>query len=180
MIAAAPCELAVSAVARKLVTLGRISGVFGVRGWVKVESYTEPRTNVVEYDVWTLRSRGQDRAIEVEEGQGHGNQVVAKLRGVDDRDVARSLVGAEILVERDRLPPCAPGEYYWTDLEGLEVRTPRGEVLGKVDHLLATGSNDVLVLTGEPERLIPFVLGSVIHRVDLEAGFLVADWATED
>ena len=180
MTAAAPCELAVSAAAPKLVTLGRISGVFGVRGWVKVVSYTEPRSNVVEYAIWTLRARGNDRVVEVETGQDHGNQVVAKLRGVDDRDRARELVGAEILVERNRLPPCAPGEFYWVDLEGLEVRTPGGEVLGKVDHLLATGSNDVLVVDGQQQRMIPFLVGSVIQRVDLEAGYLVADWLAED
>jgi 16S rRNA processing protein RimM len=170
----------VSAVARKLVTLGRISGVFGVKGWVKVVSYTEPRTNVVEYDVWILRSLGRDLSVDVEEGQGHGGQIVAKLRGIDDRDRARELVGAEILVDRNRLPPCAPGEFYWVDLEGLEVRTPGGEVLGKVDHLLATGSNDVLVLEGHPQRLIPFLVGSVIRHVDLDAGYLVADWVVED
>jgi 16S rRNA processing protein RimM len=169
----------VSARAPKLLTLGRISGVFGVKGWVKVESYTEPRDNVVGFDVWTLRLRGVTRNIEVEEGQGHGSQVVAKLRGIDDRDRARELVGAEILVERDRLPPCGPGEYYWTDLEGLEVRTPAGEVLGKVERLLQTGSNDVLVLAGKPERLIPFLLGSVIQAVDVAAGFIVADWTPD-
>jgi 16S rRNA processing protein RimM len=176
VIASAPCDLAVSARTHKLVTLGRISGVFGVKGWVKVLSYTEPRSNVVGYGVWTLRSHGVDRRVEVEEGRSHGKQVVAKLRGVEGRDRARELIGADILVGRERLPACAAGEYYWTDLEGLEVRTVVGEVLGTVDHLLATGSNDVLVLTGQPQRLIPFVRGSVIREVDLEAGFIVADW----
>jgi 16S rRNA processing protein RimM len=169
----------VSASAPKLLTLGRISGVFGIKGWVKVESYTEPRDNVVGFDVWTLQLRGVTRNIEVEDGQGHGRQVVAKLRGIDDPDRARELVGAEILVERDRLPPCVPGEYYWTDLEGLEVRNPKGEVLGKVERLLHTGSNDVLVLAGKPERLIPFLMGSVIQAVDIEAGYIVADWTTD-
>ena len=168
-----------SAGAPKLLTLGRISGVFGVKGWVKVESYTEPRDNVVGFDVWTLQLRGVTRNIEVEEGQGHGSQVVAKLRGIDDRDRARELIGAEILVERHRVPPCAPGEYYWTDLEGLEVRTPNGEVLGKVERLLHTGSNDVLVVAGQQERLIPFLTGSVIQTVDIEGGYIVADWTTE-
>lgn len=169
-----------SAKARKLVTVGRVSGVFGVKGWVKVESYTEPRDNVVRFGVWTLQLRGVTTAIEVEQGQAHGTQVVAKLRGIDDRDKARELVGAEIAVEREELPPCGPGEYYWTDLEGLEVRTPSGEVLGTVERLLATGSNDVLVLAGKPERLIPFLMGSVIQTVDLETGVIVADWSADD
>ena len=179
MIARAPCDLAVSARTHKLLTLGRISGVFGVKGWVKVNSYTEPRDNVVGYGVWTLRLHGVDSRIEVEEGQSHGKQVVAKLRGVDDRDEARAFIGADILIERERLPPCGVGEYYWIDLEGLEVRTLTGEVLGTVDHLLATGSHDVLVLAGKPQRLIPFVLDRVIRDVDLAAGRIVADWSPD-
>ncbi len=91
----------------------------------------------------------------------------------------REWIGAEIFVARAALPECAPDEYYWTDLEGLEVRTPTGERLGTVDHLLATGSNDVLVLAGAPQRLIPFVLGTVIRNVDLEGGFIVADWSPD-
>jgi len=166
-----------SAHTRKLITLGRISGVFGVKGWVKIHSYTEPRDNIVAFGAWTLRRRGVENAMELEEGRSHGSNVVAKLRGVDDRERARELIGAEIVVERSALPECGPGEYYWTDLEGLEVVTTGGERLGKVDHLMATGGgHDVLVLTGEPERLIPFVRGEVIQAVDLDAGLIVADW----
>ncbi len=179
MIARAPCDSAVSAKTGKLVTLGRISGVFGVKGWVKVHSFTEPRDNIVGFGVWTLRHRGAVSAMELEDGRGHGGNVVAKLRGVDDRDRARELVGADICVARASLPECGPGEYYWTDLEGLEVRTPGGESLGVVDHLVATGANDVLVLAGEPQRMIPFVIGEVIRRVDLDAGLIVADWSPE-
>ena len=120
-------------------TLGRISGVYGVRGWIKVHSYTEPRDNVVGFGRWTLRSRGEERAVEVEDGRAQGASVVAKLRGVDNRDAARELIGADIAVERSALPACEPGEYYWADLEGLEVVTPAGDRLGTVDHLVATG-----------------------------------------
>jgi len=169
----------VSANTRKLVTLGRISGVFGVRGWVKVHSYCEPRANIVGFGVWTVRQRGEERTVEIEDGRAQGARVVAKLRGVDDRDHARALVGAEIVVERTALPKCEPGEYYWTDLEGLTVVTPGGARLGAVDHLVATGGHDVLVLAGQPERLIPFVPGAVIRSVDLDARVIVADWSPE-
>jgi 16S rRNA processing protein RimM len=169
----------VSANPGKWVTLGRISGVFGVKGWLKVQSYTEPRDNVARFDVWTLRMNGADRTFEVEEGQSHAGGVVAKLRGLDDRDRAREWVGAEIVVERERLPALAANEFYWTDLEGLEVRTTRGEVLGTVDHLLATGAHDVLVLGGAKEHLIPFILGSVVKQVDLESGLIVVDWSPD-
>jgi 16S rRNA processing protein RimM len=173
------CDSAVSAKPQTLVTLGRISGVFGVKGWVKVHSYTDPRDNIVGFAAWTLRRSGIQSTVELEDGRSHGGNVVAKLRGVDDREQARELIGAEVFVERAELPACRPGEYYWTDLEGLEVRAMNGEVLGRVDHLVATGANDVLVLSGERPRLIPFVVGDVIRSVDLDAGVIVADWSPE-
>lgn len=169
-----------SAKTAKWVTVGRISGVFGVKGWLKVQSYTEPRANIVGFDVWTLRMSGAERLFEVEDGQGQAGKVAAKLRGIDDPDRAREWVGADIVIERERLPKTQTDEFYWTDLEGLEVRTTAGLTLGRVAHLLATGANDVLVLDGTPERLIPFVLGSVVKHVDLEAGSIVVDWAADD
>jgi 16S rRNA processing protein RimM len=159
--------------------LGRVSGVFGVKGWLKIESYTEPRVNVVGFSPWMLTLRGARSEAHVERGGPNGNGVIAKLRGVDDRDSAYAYVGAEIAVPRDRLPALPPGEYYWTDLEGLEVRALDGAVLGRVDHVLATGAHDVLVLAGRPERLIPFVPERVIRDVDLDAGVIVADWSAE-
>lgn len=167
-----------SAKTDKLVMLGRISGVHGVKGWVKVHSYTEPRANVASFSVWTVSQRGVTSLLEVEDSRSGGGNVVVKLKGIDDRDDARAWIGAEIAVERAALPECAPGEYYWTDLEGLEVRTVDGVELGKVDHLLATGGNDVLVLD-RADRMIPFVPGTVIRSVDLEAGVIVADWQDE-
>ena len=169
-----------SAKPTKWVTLGRVSGVFGVKGWLKVQSYTEPRDNIVRLAVWTLRMNGADRTFEVEDGQGHAGSVVAKLRGIDDRDLARDWAGAEIVVERERLPEAQADEFYWTDLEGLEVRTTAGLTLGRVEYLLATGANDVLVLGGAPERLIPFLIGPVVKQVDLAAGLIVVDWSPDD
>ena len=163
----------------KWVILGRVSGVFGVKGWLKVQSYTEPRDNIVGFDAWTLRMNGVDHSFEVEEGHGHAGSVVAKLRGLDDRDRARDFVGADIVVPRERLPAIAPDELYWTDLEGLEVRTTTGIVLGNVDHLLATGGNEVLVLDSSPQRLIPFVVGPVVKEVDLKRKLIVVDWSPD-
>ena len=163
----------------KWVILGRVSGVFGVKGWLKVQSYTEPRDNIVGFGAWTLRMNGVDHAFDVEEGHSHAGSVVAKLHGLDDRDRARDWVGADIVVLREQLPKIAAGELYWTDLEGLEVRTTTGTVLGTVDHLLATGGNDVLVLDSSPQLLIPFVAGDVVKEVDLKAGLIVVDWSPE-
>ena len=165
--------------AKKWVILGRVSGVFGVKGWLKVQSYTEPRDNIVGFGAWTLRMNGVDRAFELEDGHSHAGSVVAKLHGIDDRNQARDFVGSDVVVVREQLPATAVGELYWTDLEGLEVRTTTGIVLGKVDHLLATGGNDVLVLDSTPERLIPFVVDAVVKEVDLAAGLIVVDWSPD-
>jgi len=161
------------------VTVGRISGVFGLRGWVKVFSDTDPRDHIVQFDPWYVRIGGQWREMRVADGHAQGKGVVALLAGIDDRDAASALVGADIAVRRDQLPVLAQGEYYWSDLIGLKVETVDGVALGTVDRLMETGANDVLVVKGERERLIPYLPGQVITEVDLENGLLRVDWDPE-
>ncbi|WP_459868543.1 ribosome maturation factor RimM [Endothiovibrio diazotrophicus] len=163
---------------RELVALGRISGLFGVRGWVKVFSHTEPREQIVRYSPWLIRLGGEWRAMKVVSGKAHGKGVVVRLESVEDRDAAARLIDAEIAVPRDQLPALEPGDYYWADLEGLAVVTTEGVGLGKVDHLFETGANDVLVVKGERERLIPYTDDAVV-AVDLEAGCIEVDWDPE-
>jgi len=169
----------VSGAADNRVTLGCVLGSWGVKGWVKVYSYTDPRENIVEFPVWSLVQDGERRLVQVEQGRRHGNQVVVKLAAVEDRDAAEGLTGAEISVERSELGPCDDGEYYWTDLEGLRVVTSTGVALGEIHHLLATGSNDVMVVRGDRERLIPFVLEHVVREIDLSERIVVVDWDPE-
>jgi 16S rRNA processing protein RimM len=164
---------------QKWVILGRVSGVFGVKGWLKVQSYTEPRDNLAGFGVLTLRLNAADSHFEVEESQSRTGGVAVKLRGIDDRDRAREWVGADVVVERERLPTAGAGEHYWADLEGLEVVDLTGVVLGNVEYLLATGANDVLVLGGSQQRLIPFIVGSVVKQVDLGRGRIVVDWSPD-
>lgn len=159
-----------------LVRLGEICGVHGIKGWVKVRSYTEPRSNLIAYRDWLVESDGRQRPMHVEDASVAGGNVIAKLAGVEDRDVALALVGASVLVPRAELPQCAPGEYYWADLEGLEVRTLSGAVLGTVSGLIATGANDVIVLSGPGGRLIPFIADRIVRQVDLDAGIIIVDW----
>lgn len=162
---------------RDCLQAGKVSGVFGVKGWVKVFSFTEPRENILRYSPWLLKKHGQTREIRVLEGQRHGNTVVAGLEGITDRDAAMALMGAEILISRRQLPAAAAGEYYWNDLIGLQVITTAGVSLGKVDHLLETGANDVLVvMDGETERLIPFLQQQTVLNIDLDAGLMTVDW----
>jgi len=156
---------------------GEISGVFGVKGWVKVYSFTDPRENILRYSPWLLRKNNQTREVKVTKGQRHGHAVVASLEGVHDRDDALSLIGSEILIHKSQLPRPEHGEYYWADLIGLKVETVTGVSLGVVDHLLETGANDVMVVRdGETERLIPFLQQQTVLRIDLDAGLMLVDW----
>lgn len=160
---------------RKLL-VGRISGVFGVQGWVKVYSDTDPRDNIVHYPCWYLQRNGQWQAVEVEDGRLQGRLVVAKLRGVNDRDAALALRDVPIAIDRDELETLEEGEYYWADLIGLRVVTLDGVTLGRVERLIETGANDVLVVTGERERLIPYIREQVIDTIDLAVGEIRVDW----
>lgn len=161
---------------RQYILVGEISGVFGLKGWVKIFSYTEPRENILSYSAWQLRKNGEIKSFKVKEGQRQGKNVVAHLETVDDRDVAESLIGWEIYIERDQLPALAQNEYYWTDLVGLNVITKSGVDLGVIDHLFETGANDVLVVSGDRERLIPFLMGQTVLEVDLDGKCLTVDW----
>jgi 16S rRNA processing protein RimM len=161
---------------QKQVILGRISGLMGIKGWVKVHSYTEPRESIVGFGSWILCGQGAESRVKVEGGRLQGRTVVAKLQGVDDCDEARALIGTKIAVAREDLPACGPGEYYWADLEGLDVRTLSDEALGCVDFLFGTGDHDVMVVAGTRERMIPFVQGRIVHKVDLDCGVIIVDW----
>jgi 16S rRNA processing protein RimM len=160
----------------RLVRLGRVSGVLGVKGWIKVHSYTDPRDNIVRFTHWILCQQGNERQMEVEQGRSQGKSVVAKLAQIDDRDQAGALIGADIAVTRSELPPCEPGEFYWVDLEGLRVETTDGRLLGTVNYIVATGANDVIVVSGERERLIPFDMTHTVRSVDFDAGTIVVEW----
>ncbi|MDH3587085.1 MAG: ribosome maturation factor RimM, partial [Gammaproteobacteria bacterium] len=158
------------------VILGRIDGLFGVRGWIKVYSYTEPREAVLNYKDWLLARDGDWQRVELADGKRQGKAVIARLEGIEDRDAAAELIGSEIGVDRDALPEPEEGHYYWADLEGLTVVRRDGTDLGTVTCVMATGANDVLVVDGPAERLIPFVPGTVILDVDLAAGVIRVDW----
>lgn len=160
----------------RLVLLGRVSGLYGVRGWVRVHSHTEPREGILRYTPWRILRSGGWEERGVLAGRRHGKTVVVRLDGCEDRDMARELIGAEVYVPRDALGAPDEGEYFWADLVGLQVITVGGVALGQVDALMETGANDVLVVKGDRERLVPFLVGRVVNAVDLDAGTIEVDW----
>jgi 16S rRNA processing protein RimM len=155
--------------------MGRIVAPFGVKGWVKIQPYTGTARSLATYPLWWLRREGEWRECAVDDAHPQGTNVVAKLAGCEDRDAAAALKGYEVAVPRAALPAAAPGEYYWTDLLGLRVENERAQELGTVARMMETGANDVLVVEGDRERLIPFI-GDVVKRVDLESRLIVVDW----
>ncbi len=163
-----------------MIQVGKVHGAFGVRGEVKLESFTEPRSAIFRYQPWTLRdARGVERACEGARGRETPKGVVATVPGIEDRDAAEAARGLEVWVPREALPPPKPGEYYWVDLEGLRVRNVEGVDFGVVSYLFDTGANDVLVAQGDRERMIPFVVPDYIHSVDFDAGVVTVDWDPE-
>lgn len=171
-----------------LIAVGRISTVYGVKGWVKVHSETEPRDNIFQYSPWWLKTRHGVKTYEVDEFRPHGSGLVAHLVGVDDRDQAQALGRVEIAIDRSQLAELAEGDYYWSQLIGLRVVSEFGsqpQDLGVVKNLLETGANDVLEVVGDElsidqnKRLVPYIPEQFVIAVDLEQGLIRVNWDPE-
>ena len=167
-----------------LIVLGKITSVHGVRGEVKIYSFTDPIDNLLGYPAWTLKRDGEVKQVELVSGRLQGKILVAKLKGLDDREVARTFAGFDICVPRALLPDLDDGEYYWHQLEGLKVIDLQGQQLVRLDHLLETGSNDVMVVKPCPgslddrERLLPYT-EQCVQRIDLASGEMQVIWDAE-
>ncbi|MFV3414371.1 ribosome maturation factor RimM [Pseudomonas nitroreducens] len=167
--------------AEEMVVLGKIVSVHGIRGEVKVYSFTDPLDNLLDYRRWTLKRGSEVRQAELVQGRVQGNVLVAKLKGLDDREIARTFAEFEILVPRSELPVLDDGEFYWSQLEGLKVIDQNGQLFGILDHMLETGANDVMVVKpcagslDDRERLLPYT-DQCVQSVDLEAGEMRVDW----
>jgi 16S rRNA processing protein RimM len=158
------------------ILIARVVGAFGVRGEVKLQTFTEPASAALKYLPWLMVHNGKEQELSDVRGRVTNKGLTAFLPDVDDRDVAEALTGAEIWIPRSRLPAPKPGEYYWVDLEGLKVVNLEGADLGTVSHVFNTGANDILSVVGERERLIPFIDGQFVHKVDFDAGVITVDW----
>lgn len=158
------------------VIVGRITGLYGLHGWVRVFSHTQPRERIGEYHPLYLQNKGEWRPIDVQEVRLHSGGILLKLDGYADRMAATRLLGCDLAIRREQLPALGADEYYWVDLEGLRVFTVDGVELGRVERLFETGANTVVVVAGERERLIPFIRGDVIKRIDLAQGLMEVDW----
>nr|WP_085283257.1 ribosome maturation factor RimM [Colwellia chukchiensis] len=167
----------------KEVTLGKVGAVYGIKGWLKIHSFTDDQEAILDYFPWSLKLGNKTQSVEITDWRKHNNGLVVKVAGIDDRDIAQKLVGSEIFVNEDALSTLPEGEYYWRDLIGMTVVTDKGYDLGQVSDLMETGANDVLVVKanlkdgfGKKERLIPYLMDQVVLSVSTEHKQICVDW----
>lgn len=158
------------------VIIGKIGATYGVQGWLKITSYTEVITDILDYNPWLIGHNNHWQTMEVNDGHQHGKGIVVKLAGINNPEQARLLTGKMIAVKRANLPSLKKNEFYWSDLEGLTVIDQHQQVLGTVSYLIATGGNDVLVVkTDHKEIAIPY-LPDVVVKVDLAGQVIQVNW----
>jgi len=163
------------------IIVGKISGVYGIKGWVKVYSYTDPREEISQYSPWYFKQNGIWKAVKIEACKPQAKTVIAKIDGCDDRDAAMLFSGTEVSIKPEQLSPLGEGKFYWRDLIGLRVRNQQDFDFGTVKSLMETGANDVLVVkSGEgKETLIPWTMDQAILQVNLEDGLILVDWDSD-
>jgi|MDSY01.1.fsa_nt_gb 16S rRNA processing protein RimM len=161
---------------QETIILGRVSGHYGVKGWVKVFSYTKPMEGILSYSECYIEGVEALNHGRILEGKKQGKFIIVKLSGVNDRDAAADYIGLNLILPTNCLPKLDDGHYYWRELEGLSVSNLQSEELGIVEKLLETGANDVLVIQGDSQILIPFVMFDVVKEVDLDKGKIIVDW----
>ncbi|TKB46950.1 ribosome maturation factor RimM [Thalassotalea mangrovi] len=167
----------------KEIILGKIGAVYGIKGWLKIHSFTEEPEAIFDYSPWILNLGGNKQNVEVSEWRRHNNGLIAKFTDTNDRNDAQLRTGAEIIVSDEQLPELPEGEFYWRDLIGMDVVNEQGYNFGKVADIMETGSNDVLVVKanrndafGKKERLIPYLEDQVIKSVSLDNKQIDVDW----
>ena len=158
--------------------MGRIAAPFGIKGWVKVQPFSDDPGTLMDFESWRIGRGAEQKDYPVEASQDHSNTLVAKLAGIDDRDAAYALRGLEVSVERRHLVPPADDEFYWSDLIGLKAVNREGIELGKIDSLMESGAHDLLVIKGKREYLIPFV-AQFVGKVDVAGGQVEVDWGED-
>lgn len=168
----------------KYIVLGRVGAPYGIQGYNHIQSYSEPPEQILEYAQWMIRQteKGVPKHFVLEKGRIHAKGVVAKLKGISDRDAAQLLTGSEIIIERSELPVLPEGEYYWQDLEGLTVKTLSGVVLGTVSYLYNNaGHTNMVVIDAEleKERHIPFIEPDFVTDINLNEQIITVDWDPE-
>ena len=165
------------------ITLGKVGAVYGIKGWLKIHSFTDETDAILDYFPWSLKLGNKIQTVKITDWRKHNKGLIVKVQGIDDRDIAQALVGSEIIINELALPELPQGDFYWRDLIGMSVVTTQGYDLGVVSEMMETGANDVLVVKanlndgfGQKERLIPYILEQVVDSVSAENKQICVDW----
>ena len=159
----------------KKLLVGKINGFFGLQGWVKVFSYTNPRTNILNYSPWSIKVDGSFQSIDISNGREQSKTIVAHIKGIDNREDSQKFIGQDIYINKEQLPELTQGEYYWHELIGFDVINKDEERLGTVDYFVETGANDVLVVKGKKEYWIPYIEPFLVS-IDSKNNKILVDW----
>ena len=159
----------------KKLLVGKINGFFGLQGWVKVFSYTNPRTNILNYAPWSIKVDGNFQSIDITSGREQSKTIVAHIKGIDNREDSQKFIGQDIYINKEQLPELTQGEYYWHELIGFDVINKDEERLGTVDYFVETGANDVLVVKGKKEYWIPYIEPFLVS-IDSKNNKILVDW----
>ena len=159
----------------KKLLVGKINGFFGLQGWVKVFSYTNPRTNILNYSPWSIKVDGNFQSIDITSGREQSKTIVAHIKGIDNREDSQRFIGQDIYINKEQLPELTQGEYYWHELIGFDVINKDEERLGTVDYFVETGANDVLVVKGKKEYWIPYIEPFLVS-IDSKNNKILVDW----
>jgi 16S rRNA processing protein RimM len=165
------------------IILGKVGAVYGIKGWLKIHSFTDETEAILDYFPWSLKLGNKTQAVEITDWRKHNKGLIVKVANIDDRDEAQALVGSEVLTSEAALPELSKDDFYWRDLIGMSVVTNKGYDLGVVSDMMETGANDVLVVKAnlndgfsKKERLIPYLFEQVVESVSLENKQICVDW----
>ena len=166
----------------KKVFIGKVTGVHGIKGWLKIQSFSSPPENILNYPSWIIANQGLEDFYLIEQGKKLNNKIIVKLEKIDDRTTAEFLINSKIQILRSDLPKLTNESYYWSDLEGLNVLNSEDNMIGKIESLIETGANDVMVISGSKNKrvLIPFVMHEIIKEVNVELNYIKIDWPIEN
>lgn len=162
---------------KEKVIIGRFGAPHGIKGWIRVQSHTDPIQNLLNYSPLFIEKNTDWEILAMEDGKPHQAGLIVKVQGIDTPEAARLLTHKNIAIDREKLPLLNNAQYYWADLIGLSVVNVKHEELGVIDSLMETGANDVIVVhhSSGSEILIPYIK-SVVLSVDLEKKIMIVDW----
>jgi|TARA_B100001750_G_C15342486_1_gene512980 16S rRNA processing protein RimM len=163
----------------KKIYLGKITGVHGIKGWLKIQSFSSPPENILNYPQWIINNQGEEDLYSIEKGRKQNNKIVVKLENINDRNTAEALINSKIQILRSDLPKLSNENYYWSDLVGLNVLNSEEKMIGKIESLIETGANDVMVINSSKNKriLIPFVMHEIVKEVNIELSYVKVDWS---